>query len=130
MATRLYPNTDNPQILEQLANVPPGTHAELTAIEQRHQHELKDITDFSTRYEIEERHYNEIHDHENHNIEKLYDFILSGYGRLRYTNFADPEDAIAGSTKQLPLIVNICRKHHLSKETIYLLYRSGGIHWS
>jgi len=36
MGTRLYPNTDDPRVLERLAVVPAGTHEKLAAIREKY----------------------------------------------------------------------------------------------
>jgi len=71
MGVRLYPNTTDPVKLERLAQVPPGTKAELEKMESRAR-ELSDGQGF----------FHSLHDGEHEAELELHAFLLFGWGKF------------------------------------------------
>lgn len=78
MATRLYPITKDPINLEKLAVVPAGTYAKLTELNalKPDSHNFYD-PDVEAWYDLVE---------DDPDVHTLYNFIMSGWGRVRMPN--------------------------------------------
>ncbi len=125
MGTRLYPNTTDPKILEQLAGVPVGTAARYTELAAKQQQELVEVA-HTERREMEERHYLEMH------VDKalgIYDsFLLFGWGRQ--DRIPAGHNAEFGNTTDPAEIRAIGEGKGFTETEIHLILGSGGFHWS
>lgn len=77
MATRLYPNTATPELLEVLAGVPQGTYERLIAVGDKYPLRTKVS---AKGYEQGQAHYDEIY--ADVNLNALEDMRVFGWGRL------------------------------------------------
>jgi len=118
MGTRLYPKTTNPEILERLAQVHPGTYARLTALQGRYSNLASQLpTDESAFLRCERlsyRLYKEVHRVEA--LASLDSFLTFGWGKLRgpvwdllkkHPDMVDGDDIYCASCDDIDFCRNI-----------------------
>jgi hypothetical protein len=102
MATRLYPVTEKPEVLEALADVPRGTYWALQVVSVMNADRWplpKMVRDSLYRLldDLAMRHFEFLHHFPN--LEQLDNFIQNGWGRARSSVcFTEPRYAIGNST--------------------------------
>ncbi|MBI4672428.1 MAG: hypothetical protein HY741_12290, partial [Chloroflexi bacterium] len=88
MGTRLYPNTNDPRVLERLAGVPEGTHEKLAAIREKYAELTREAQANCTtaeefarvEYELGSQEFDEISADPNTDV---YDSLVTfGWGRI------------------------------------------------
>lgn len=112
MATRLYPNTDSPRVLEHLAGVPEGTFKKLEKMENETQF------DEDSKWK---------HIQTDPVCAILDNFLTFGWGRICYV--PEGHDYTSGSVKREELVREMARKHGIEQHAD-LLVETGGLHWS
>ncbi len=121
MATRLYPNTKNPAILEKLAGVPAGTAARLEAIQKRQEEEMAG-KDFFERNEIGFRHFQEMHETPEGDLST---FLTFGWGRVDMGACPD----YSGSNDDEVGVAQILRRHPVQLPADVTVAELEGVHW-
>ena len=110
MGTRLYPNTENPAILEKLAGVPAGTYSSWnefkleSANNKKHLQELFDQGhDRNELCRMSDRFAGEQYDRmtENPDVSQLDRFILFGWGKIQFDGGCSGEHTDAYNVDQV-----------------------------
>jgi hypothetical protein len=135
MGTRLFPNTNDPRVLERLAGVPEGTHEKVAAIREKYAELTRGETVNCTtvkelaevEYDLESKEFDEIG--ADPNTEAYDDFIIFGWGRIPNLRLIDRSyDLIVGSEVQPDKVEAILKLHRVDLKGVTLA-EFGGVRW-
>ncbi len=135
MGTRLYPNTNDPRVLERLAGVPKGTHEKLAAIREKYaelargaQANCTTAEEFArVEYDLDSKEFDEISADPNTDA---YDSLVTfGWGRIPNFRLIDRNyDLVVGSESQPDKVEAILKLQRVDLNDVTIA-EIGGVHW-
>jgi len=136
MGTRLYPNTQDPRVLERLAGVPAGTHEKLAAIREKYAELAREakancttVEEFAeVEYELDSQEFDEIS--VDPNTDAYDSFVIFGWGRIPNFRLIDRDyDLVVGNETQPDKVEAIFKLQRVDLKGVTLA-EIGGVHWS
>lgn len=131
MATRLYPNTRNPRVLEQLAGVPAHTSKLLPVFDRIEV--LAGRIDGLTRNRFDLGYKAFCLRHRFPAVARLKNFLMFGWGRFRAPNWyweVTKEERYAGSTDSFLEMLKLLRFQEVELPETLSVFDLEGLHWS
>ncbi|MBI4673130.1 MAG: hypothetical protein HY741_15865 [Chloroflexi bacterium] len=136
MGTRLYPNTNDPRVLERLAGVPEGTHEKLATLREKYAELAREAQANCTtaeelarvEYDLDSQEFEAISADRN---TFAYDsFIIFGWGRIKNLRLIDRDyDLVVGNESQPDKVEAILKMQRVDLKGVTLA-EIGGVHWS
>ena len=135
MGTRLYPNTQDPRVLERLVSVPEGTHEKLAAIREKYAELTRKASANCTtaeelaeaEYDLQSKEYDEISAHPN--TDAYHNFITFGWGRIPNFRLIDRNyDLVVGNETQPDKVEAILKLHQVDLNDVTIA-EIDGVHW-
>ena len=135
MGTRLYPNTNDPRVLERLAGVLEGTHEKLAAIREKYAELIRNAPANCTtveelagvEYDLQSKEFDEIRDDQK--VDTYDDFVTFGWGRIPNLRLIDRGyDLVVGNETQPDKVEAILKLHQVDLNDVTIT-EIGGVHW-